>query len=436
VTQLQIAPWLNESRWPTVPIRFMARLGTGHTPSRSVPEYWENCDVPWITLADVWQLRDGKTDIISDTKEKISKVGLGSSAAVKHPAGTVILSRTASVGFSAIMGADMATSQDFATWTCGPSLFSRYLLHALRAAAPDLKRVAAGSTHKTIYMPDIEQLRIPAPPLEEQCRIADFLDAETARIDKLQMNRSRQVAALKERELAVIYSHFAGIDEPGDKQATDWRWLPHVPGRWRIAPVYSLYDVRLGKMLNAERASGGNLRPYLRNANVTWYSTDTSDLAMMDFSSDEFRRYSVEVGDLLVCEGGAGVAEAAVWHDSKLKVFYQKSLHRVRRRSNVPVEWLMYWLRITKAIGLFASEGNIATIPHLTGEQLRESRIPVPVNPERRVAEISKDIERLQAALQLLSSASDLTVERRQALITAAVTGQIDVTTARGVDVS
>ncbi|GAB3802878.1 hypothetical protein [Micromonospora zhanjiangensis] len=53
----------------------------------------------------------------------------------------------------------MATSQDFATWTCGEKLDRRYLLHALRAMAPDLRRVAAGSTHKTIYMPDIEAHR-------------------------------------------------------------------------------------------------------------------------------------------------------------------------------------------------------------------------------------------------------------------------------------
>ncbi|MFG2007865.1 restriction endonuclease subunit S [Micromonospora sp. NPDC048868] len=210
MTQTQIAPWLANSRWPTVPIRFLARLGTGHTPSRSVPGYWENCSIPWITLADVWQLRDGSTNVITDTKEKISEVGLANSAAVKHPAGTVILSRTASVGFSAIMGEDMATSQDFATWTCGPDLDPRYLLHALRAMANDLKRVAAGSTHKTIYMPDIEQLRIPLPPVDEQRRIADFLDAETIRIDRLRAVIDRQIGLLTERRQALITAAVTG----------------------------------------------------------------------------------------------------------------------------------------------------------------------------------------------------------------------------------
>ena len=173
-----LAPWLAGSRWPTIPIRYVAQLGTGHTPSRQHPEYWENCTIPWVTLADVWQLRDGTTDVIHETAEKISTLGLANSAAVKHSAGTVILSRTASVGFSAILGSDMATSQDFATWTCGPRLYPRYLLHALRAMAPDLRRLSSGSTHKTVYMPDIEELRIPLPPMPEQLRIAAYLDAQ------------------------------------------------------------------------------------------------------------------------------------------------------------------------------------------------------------------------------------------------------------------
>src|SRR5262245_38356599 len=123
---VSVAPWLTGSRWPTVPIRYVARLGTGHTPSRQHPEYWESCTIPWVTLADVGQLRDGTLNVISKTAEMISSLGMANSSAVRHPAGTVILSRTASVGFSAILGSAMATSQDFATWTCERQLDSKY----------------------------------------------------------------------------------------------------------------------------------------------------------------------------------------------------------------------------------------------------------------------------------------------------------------------
>jgi type I restriction enzyme S subunit len=164
-----------ERDWPVVPLKFYAKTGTGHTPSRQHPEYWidEDCGLPWFTLADVHQIRDGRQDAVTDTSERISRVGLANSSAVRHPAGTVLLSRTASVGFSAVMGVDMAVSQDFMTWTCGPDLDPRYLLIALRAMQPELRRLMYGSTHKTIYMPDLQALRVPMPSVDRQREIIE-----------------------------------------------------------------------------------------------------------------------------------------------------------------------------------------------------------------------------------------------------------------------
>jgi type I restriction enzyme S subunit len=256
---------------------------------------------------------------------------------------------------------------------------------------------------------------IPLLPLDEQRRIADFLDVETARLDALRESRRAQISVLEELEIARIGEHLSAAETTG--------------------PVYAYFDVQLGKMLNAERASGERQQPYLRNANVHWYEIDTEDMATMTFESNEQRRYGVQAGDLLICEGGAGVAEAAVWDGRISTCFYQKSLHRVRSRSRVPVEWLMYWLRYAKAIGVFDADGNIATIPHLTGEQLAEYRIQIPEDGHRRVAELSSEIAVIRKTQREMASADGLLAERRQALITAAVTGQIDVTTARGVAV-
>ena len=67
-------------------------MKTGHTPSRSVPEYWENTTIPWFTLADVWQLRNGQQVYLGETANKISTLGLENSAADLLPVGTVVLS--------------------------------------------------------------------------------------------------------------------------------------------------------------------------------------------------------------------------------------------------------------------------------------------------------------------------------------------------------
>lgn len=109
--------WLGKipAHWAVKRTKFAARLRSGHTPSRQHPEYWQDATIPWFGLADVWQIRDSPVEYVTQTNEKISQLGLANSAARLLPQGTVILSRTASVGFSAIMGVDMATTQDFGT---------------------------------------------------------------------------------------------------------------------------------------------------------------------------------------------------------------------------------------------------------------------------------------------------------------------------------
>lgn len=195
-TELPWAPVIPEG-WPVRRLSQLAALGTGHTPSRSRPELWVDCDVNWLTTSDVHRFRRDEIDTISSTEARISELGLANSAAVLHPKGTVALSRTASAGFSILMDNDMATSQDFVTWTPGPALSAKYLLHALRVMRPFLLGfLATGSTHKTIYFPDLMDLRIPVPDRAEQ-------DEAVRRVEAVAESRAGARAAL-EREVDLL----------------------------------------------------------------------------------------------------------------------------------------------------------------------------------------------------------------------------------------
>ena len=204
--------WLGEvpTHWGVVQLRQTARLESGHTPSRSKPEYWVNCTVPWFTLADVWQVRSGEQKYVSETSEKVSKLGLENSSARLLPAGSVFLSRTASVGFAGIMEVDMATSQDFAVWTCSSDLFNEYLYYVLLGMKPDFDRLMMGSTHKTIYMPDIEAIRITRPPMQEQQNIVHALRRQLVRIKTIIDESERSIVLLKERRSALITAAVTG----------------------------------------------------------------------------------------------------------------------------------------------------------------------------------------------------------------------------------
>jgi type I restriction enzyme S subunit len=204
--------WIGEipAHWETARAKYVARLESGHTPSRDNPEYWEDCTIPWVTLSDVWQLRSGTTEVIRETKEKISELGLANSAARLLPAGTVILSRTASVGFSGILAEPMATTQDFVNWIPGDRISSEFLLQCFRAMRPEFDRLMMGSTHKTIYMPDVVKFVIPLPPPEEQAAIVQHIRDETARLDALVAKVKESIQRLREYRAALITAAVTG----------------------------------------------------------------------------------------------------------------------------------------------------------------------------------------------------------------------------------
>ncbi len=208
-------PWLSELpvNWHEVQLKLVARLGSGHTPSRSHPEWWmpDDCVIPWVTTGEVAALRNDDVELIATTREKLSEIGIANSSAELHPAGTVVLSRTASVGFSGILAEPMATSQDFATWRCGARLRPRFLLLCLRAMRPDLLgRLATGSTHKTIYMPDIESIRVPLPAVPEQDRVVDAVWSWLTGFMLLRDGVQSQIALLRERRQALITAAVTG----------------------------------------------------------------------------------------------------------------------------------------------------------------------------------------------------------------------------------
>lgn len=189
----------------------VARMGTGHTPSRSEPSYWVDCDIPWLTTSDVHRFRNDEVDHIEDTAVRISPLGLANSAAVLHPAGTVALSRTASAGFSIVMDQAMATSQDFVTWTCGPELRPDFLLHTLRVMRTYLLgNLATGSTHKTIYFPDLMDLRVLVPSVEMQDEAVRCVLLASARRNEVLTALRRQTQLLKEYKRSLITAAVTG----------------------------------------------------------------------------------------------------------------------------------------------------------------------------------------------------------------------------------
>lgn len=203
---IAIPPDLHEppSDWRWLKLNEAARLESGHTPSRLRPDWWGG-DVSWLSLTEIRAL-DGQW--VESTQLRTNEHGIANSAARILPRGTVCLSRTASVGFVAIMAKPMATSQDFANWVCGEDLDPDYLMYALICSRSRLRELATGATHKTIYMPLLEAFHLCAPDVVEQRNIAVRLKAQLAEVKAARLAAETQLREIEALPAMVLGQAF------------------------------------------------------------------------------------------------------------------------------------------------------------------------------------------------------------------------------------
>lgn len=173
--------------WRRARLDEIAVRASGHTPDQSRPEYW-NGGIRWVSLADSAKLDQG---YISDTDKEISTLGIKHSSAVLLQPDTVVLSRDAGVGKSAVLKSRMAVSQHFIAWDCKKQaiLDPWFLYNWLQKQKSFFERMAVGSTIKTIGLPLFKRLTIDFPPLPEQRKIAEILRTWDEAVEKLEALR-------------------------------------------------------------------------------------------------------------------------------------------------------------------------------------------------------------------------------------------------------
>ena len=202
--------WLGDvpAHWDVSKMKWIARMESGHTPDKKIAAYWENGDIPWVSLNDTGYLKEN--DYISETAHSITEAGIENSSAHLLPPRAVVFSRDATIGRCAITTRPMAVSQHFIAWVCGEAMIPEFLLMRLRSMTHELDRLTTGATVKTIGMPEVRTLLTPVPPVEEQKEIITFVSSELDRIDTLTAEAQRAIDLLQERRTALISAAVTG----------------------------------------------------------------------------------------------------------------------------------------------------------------------------------------------------------------------------------
>lgn len=153
---------------------------------------------------------------------------------------------------------------------------------------------------------------------------------------------------------------------------------------WNIKRLGDICTSELGKTRD-EKRNKGSFRPYLCAVNVQWDKFELSELKEMRFEDNEYDRYTIRKGDLVICEGG-DIGRAAIW-DKDEPIHYQNALHRVRFNEGVDSRFILYYLYFLKQTGILDGRyGKGVTIKHLVKSSLLSIPVPVPpIDEQQRI---------------------------------------------------
>lgn len=304
----------------------------------------------------------------------------------------------------------------------------RWLGEVLRSM--NLNQYSQSAAQPGISVEVIENLSVPVPPEPEQQAIAAYIDRETARIDGLIAEKERMLALLEEKRAALISRVVTrGLDPNAPLKSSGQEWLGDIPAHWRLQRLKQLAEVRGGLTLGKQYLGELHEYPYLRVANVQDGYLKLDDVLTIEVPASEAASNLLAYGDVLMNEGGDidKLGRGCVWRDEIAPCLHQNHVFAVRPHS-VDSDWLALWTSTLQAKRYFESRAKRSTnLASISGSNIKELPVPLPPTGEQLAIRqfLADSHSRLESLCSELRDSLSLLAERRAALITAAVTGQI-----------
>ena len=354
--------------------------------------------------------------------------------------GDLLMGKAASTGKLAQVKVDF----EFSIWsplalirlspsTASPSFFEQWLKSPVAQAQID--NLCTANTQKNISMDDIPRLTVTLPPLQEQIQITAFLDYETSKIDALVAEQERLIELLKEKRQAVI-SHAVtkGLNPDVPMKDSGIEWVGQVPSHWAPIQVGRVCrDIGDGPHFSPPYVDEGVLFLSARNVKVDCWALDDVKYVSEADCREFDKRIVPEPGDVLYTKGGTTGVARVVDLEQRFQVWVHIAVLKVRKDLVTP-HYLGYALN---SIGCY--EQSQLLTRGATNNDLGLTRMTKiwfglpPLAEQRAIVEfLDGATSRLDTLTAEAQRGIDLLQERRTALISAAVTGQIDVREATG----
>ncbi len=421
--------WAGEipEHWTVKRLKFVAKFFGGGTPSKENLDFWSG-DIPWVSPKDM------KAEIIYDAEDHITEYALQHSATrLIQPGAVLIVVRSGILRRSipvAVNAQPVALNQDMKAIVTGSFVEAKYLAAAIKGCEHALlvEWRKEGATVESIEFELLANAPCPIPPITEQHAIADFLDRETAKINTLIAKKERLIKLLQEKRSALI-SHAVtrGLDPTVPMKDSGVEWLGKIPAHWQILPLKRIAKIRYG--LGQPPAEMDEGIPFVRATNVKSGMIATEGMLYVDPTDIPPGRDAIlSEGEIIVVRSGAYTGDSAIIPKEYERAVagYDMVVTATRGHSSY-----IAWQLLTREVRdlQFSFYSLRAAQPHLNAEDLSGTLILVPSFTEQLAIATYLDYEtaKIDALISRIHEAIEKLKEYSTALISAAVTGKIDV---------
>lgn len=387
-----------------------------------------------VTAAGNWELANPARRRLGHAEYKATLLEEGDLLVTKSSGSALHLGKTAIVT-SEIADLNCCFSNFMQRLRVAPDSESRYVWHLLNSDIGRGQLNFIGSTTTGLANLNgkiVGSIYLPLAPQDEQRSIASFLDKEIARIDALIARKEQLIDLLQEKRTALITQSITkGLDPAVHLMNSGVEWLDKIPAHWSIKRLWHLTPsdrkIMYGIVLPGPNVPGGV--PIVKGGDV---AADRLLLELLNRTSPDIEasyvRSRLREGDLVFAIRGS-IGEVAMIPNDLAGANLTQDAARISYSAETHGPWLLYALRSTAISAQLKAGALGATIKGINIRDLKRALLPIPPKLEQERIAVFLDIEdrRTEEARRSVRNAVERLQELRTALISAAVTGKIDV---------
>ncbi|MEQ9726560.1 restriction endonuclease subunit S [Pseudomonas sp. WHRI 8822A] len=401
-----------------------SRIGSGTTPKSDNASYYDG-DIPWVTT------RELREKPILETQAKLTAQAIRDYPTLKtySPHSLIIAMYGATIGRLGILEIEATVNQACCVFSDPEQFDTKFFYYWLWMWRPTLLALSAGGGQPNLSQDTLKQIRVPAPSVPEQQKIAKFLDHKTAQIDRLIEKKQELIAKFHEQRTAIINQAVTGgVRKNVTLKSSGIEWLGDIPSHWDI------WRLRFSVTMSGGMTPSTAAAQYWEGS-IPWVTPKDMKSDRITSSIDMLTEIALQETSLqlhtpkqvLIVVRGMILAHTFPVGINDVNVTINQDMKALSTTLNP--EYLAILLRGFQSVVLSIVEESAHGTKVLRTDLFKDIPLPVPPEQEQEaiVAYIHNVIAKSDLRIEAVDTAIDRLQEYRTALITAAVTGQIDV---------